>query len=68
MQKLIKTNNGWSLYLNGNEPDNYGYYQISLISEFEYKNGEIEKREMIRLFFTREELKDFSTTIDKLIK
>lgn len=62
----IKTENGWSLYVD-TTPADHGLYMIKLLTKFDRSKDPNELREVNRFFFRRGELEQFAAAITRVL-
>ena len=62
----IKTENGWSLFVDG-AVDQKGLYMIRLLTQFDGARDPTELREINRLFFTRDELEQLVSVLNSVL-
>jgi hypothetical protein len=62
----IKTENGWSLFVDGSV-DQYGLYMIRLLTQYDGARDPNELREVNRLFFTRDELEQLVSVLQSVL-
>jgi|GEM_PF-4768628 len=63
----IKTENGWSLYVDTTLTSD-GLYMIRLLTKFNQAKDPEELREINRLFFHRGELEQFAAAITRVLR